>query len=109
SLMLWRVMVAPVLVLMPRRVTSPLLRLPGEVIAYLAYSPHVQHLLGGSPGHREVSAAYHPIDRRHQGRLVAGTGDEGAADVLRSRGGFAQLLVKPVSAADLHDALAQPG
>jgi CheY-like chemotaxis protein len=44
-----------------------------------------------------------------QARLVAVTGDEGAADVLRSGGGFAQLLVKPVSAADLRDALAQPG
>jgi CheY-like chemotaxis protein len=42
-------------------------------------------------------------------RLVALTGDEGAAEALRSRGRFAQLLVKPVSAQALRDALAQPG
>ena len=42
-------------------------------------------------------------------RLVALTGDEGAAEVLRSRGRFAQLLVKPVSTQALRDALARPG
>src|SRR5262249_22159278 len=41
-------------------------------------------------------------------RLVAVTGDEGAADVLRSPEKFAQLLVKPVSASALRDALGQP-
>ena len=42
-------------------------------------------------------------------RLVAVTGDEGAADVLRSRERFAQLLVKPVSPTDVRQALGQPG
>ena len=41
-------------------------------------------------------------------RLVAVTGDEGAADVLRSPEKFAQLLVKPVSASALRDALGRP-
>jgi CheY-like chemotaxis protein len=41
-------------------------------------------------------------------RLVAVTGDEGAVEVLRSPEKFAQLLVKPVSAGALRDALGQP-
>jgi CheY-like chemotaxis protein len=41
-------------------------------------------------------------------RLVAVTGDEGVADVLRSPEKFAQLLVKPVSASAVRDALGQP-
>jgi CheY-like chemotaxis protein len=41
-------------------------------------------------------------------RLVAVTGDEGALEVLRSPEKFAQLLVKPVSATALRDALGQP-
>jgi CheY-like chemotaxis protein len=41
-------------------------------------------------------------------RMVAVTGDEGAVDVLRSPEKFAQLLVKPVSASALRDALGQP-
>jgi CheY-like chemotaxis protein len=44
-----------------------------------------------------------------EARLVAVTGDAGAAEVLRSRGRFAQLLVKPVTAPALRDALGQPG
>jgi two-component system KDP operon response regulator KdpE len=42
-------------------------------------------------------------------RLVAVTGDEGATEVLRSREGFAKLLVKPVSADVLRDALGWAG
>jgi CheY-like chemotaxis protein len=41
-------------------------------------------------------------------RLVAVTGEEGAADVLRSPERFARLLVKPVSASAVRDALGQP-
>jgi CheY-like chemotaxis protein len=41
-------------------------------------------------------------------RLVAVTGDEGAVEVLRSPEKFAQLLVKPVSASAVRDALGQP-
>ena len=41
-------------------------------------------------------------------RVVAVTGDAGAVDVLRSPEKFAQLLVKPVSASALRDALGQP-
>jgi CheY-like chemotaxis protein len=42
-------------------------------------------------------------------RLVAVTGDAGAAEVLHSRAGFEQLLVKPVSSHALRGALSWPG
>jgi CheY-like chemotaxis protein len=42
-------------------------------------------------------------------RLVAVTGDAGATEVLRSRAGFEQLLVKPVSSHALRGALGRPG
>ena len=41
-------------------------------------------------------------------RLVAVTGERGAAEALRSRAGFEGLLVKPVSAGALRDALSRP-
>jgi CheY-like chemotaxis protein len=42
-------------------------------------------------------------------RLVAVTGDAGATEVLHSRAGFEQLLVKPVSSHALRGALGRPG
>ena len=41
-------------------------------------------------------------------RLVAVTGERGATEALRSRAGFEELLVKPVSACALRDALSWP-
>ena len=42
-------------------------------------------------------------------RLVALTGDEGAAEALGPRDGFAGLLVKPLSSRQVREALARPG
>jgi CheY-like chemotaxis protein len=54
----------------------------------------------------EVARRLHAEDALRQTRLVAITADEGATQVLRSPQEFAQLLVKPVSANVLREALA---